>query len=121
MEAKTPDHVPMSVHRVLLDASPPVVIHHLSWARGGTEILLEVGYFDLLQVHEELNEVRSGEATGMEVDWFVSNRFILSIETARRMLASLSQLTELVRKAEEAATFKRKSSKGKSSKGNLNA
>jgi hypothetical protein len=77
------------LRRVLLDVSPPKSAHLMSWTRAGTQVLLEIGYFDLYSLHQQRQPAFDGERV---LEWFITDRFIVDIDTATRMAQSLSDL-----------------------------
>lgn len=63
----------------------------MSWTHAGTEVLLEIGYFDLHALHQQSQPTFEGERV---LEWFITDRFIVDVETAKRMAASFSELAE---------------------------
>jgi hypothetical protein len=77
------------IRRVLLDAAPPKAAHLITWTQAGNQILLDVGYFDLHEIHKQAQPDFAEERV---LDWFITDRFILDIDSARRIIESLQQL-----------------------------
>lgn len=78
-----------TLRRVLLDLSPPKSAHLLSWTRVGPQILLEVGYFDLHSLQQQSQPGFDGERI---LEWFITDRFVVDLDTAKRMSDQFAQL-----------------------------
>lgn len=73
--------------RVLLDVAPPRTAHSFGWSRVNEEFLLEVGYIDLFAASQLIQRAKSGEEVAdRNLDWFITDRFTLSMEAARRLV-----------------------------------
>jgi hypothetical protein len=79
-----------NIRRILVNPSPPKAAHLMGWTRVGDQVLLEVGHFDLLAVHQQV----SGETPpkALNIDWLVTDRFILNVEAAERFIAATAEL-----------------------------
>lgn len=84
---------PAEVRRVLVDTSPPRAANHFGWTRVNDQFLIEVGYYDLTTFAHLLQQPGS-----MEIDWFVTDRFILDADTALRFAELFSQLTDEIKR-----------------------
>lgn len=85
------------VQRVLVDpAKPPKAAHAFIWARSGTEFVLEVGFFDFLQMHEAINSVDNGASEVGDlpkIPLFITDRYALSQEALLRLANAVSSMT----------------------------
>ena len=102
-QPEAPSQSPQSLRRILLDVSPPNVAHLLTWTRVGAQILLEVGYFDLVAINQQV--MTEPDIEKRTLDWFVTHRFVVDLATARRFVDAMADLgKELVRhKSQEAS------------------
>lgn len=78
-----------TLRRVLLELGPPKSAHLMTWTRAGKQILLEIGYFDLHAIHQQRQPEFDGERV---LEWFVTDRFIVDLQTAERITESFAQL-----------------------------
>jgi hypothetical protein len=86
----------IQMRRVLLDVGPPSVAHHVGWIRAGNEILLEIGYLDHRAIHEHMKSVATEDSSPVEVEWFVTNRFMFTRDHAPRLAAVFGELTRML-------------------------
>lgn len=90
-----------NIRRVLVNAAPPKAAHMLGWTRIGEQVLLEVGYFDLFAINQQIAG-RETPPDKLNIDWLITDRFILDLETAERITGTMRELgDELVRMREE--------------------
>ncbi len=87
-----------TLRRVLLDLSAPKSAHLLSWTRVSSQILLEVGYFDLHSVQQQSQPGVDGERV---LEWFITDRFVIDFETAVRMADQFAQLGKYLSELKE--------------------
>lgn len=83
----------IQMRRVLLDVGPPSIAHHVGWIRAGNEVLLEIGYLDHRAIHEHMRTVAEN-ASPIEIEWFVTNRFIFTSDHAARLSKVFGELAE---------------------------
>jgi len=83
------------MRRVLLDVAPPSIGHHVAWVRAGDEVLLEVGYFDHTAIHDRMRTAPD-DASSLELEWFVTNRFIFTRDHAARLAAVFGELSNVL-------------------------
>jgi hypothetical protein len=84
----------LSVRRVLATPAAGKVVHNFGWARVGQEILFEVGHFDLFAVSAALQS----DSESPVIDWYITDRFVLSLDAAERLVGSLTEIAEELRK-----------------------
>ena len=104
----TPGHIPapagtkLELRRVLLDAGPPSAAHNFGWARVGAEVVLEVGYFDLSAIHAAVQKSSETSEEIIPVDWFITNRFVMSLDAAERLVEIVQLLKADLQKLKRA-------------------
>ena len=103
-EAQTPAEPTVNLRRILVNAAPPRAAHHASWTQVGNQILLEVGYFDLYAIQQQMasGEEAAAEAgpaasaahtsNTLNIDWFITDRYLLDFETGERLARTFAAL-----------------------------
>jgi len=94
--------IEFALRRIQLDLSAPSVAHAFGWARVGEEFLLEVGYLDMFGASQIIQRRNASDSTTAEsapsmVDWFVTHRFVMSIESTERLAQVLEGLSKEVK------------------------
>ncbi len=89
-----PTSATIKVRRELVEPqTPPKAAHKFLFTRVGVDIVLEVGFFDLLQLREAV-EARNSQAEPPEVILHVTDRFTLSPQGLQDLSAIVKQLVE---------------------------
>lgn len=91
---------PLTIKRHLLDpTAAPKPAHRFFYSRVGSEIALDVGYFDLFDLLT-LQSAPEGESAGKprEAVFNVTDRFVLSPESAYYLLETAKSLVADLRK-----------------------
>ncbi len=83
----SPDHI-VNIRRILVNAAPPRAAHLAGWTLVGEQILLEIGYFDLLAASQQ----RPPAGSLATIDWLVTDRFILDLESGERIGKALHEM-----------------------------
>jgi hypothetical protein len=81
------------MRRILVDVAPPKLAQNFSWTRIGHDILFEVGYFDLFAMNAAIEAAKQGGTPG-PVDFFITDRFALSMDSADRLIDVVEHLKE---------------------------
>ncbi len=106
--------VAFSIQRTLRDPhAPPVAAHKFMWTRVGTEIVLEVGFFDLVNVREAVERHHPAAARGLvaggmqmegepateekAVQLVVTHRFVISAMGVEDLASQVIALRDDVR------------------------
>lgn len=81
----------IALKRIVVDpAQPPEAAHAFVWARVGGQFLLEVGFFDMLEIHGAVTAARDEAKEEKESpSLIITRRYVLSPE-------AVSQLSETV-------------------------
>lgn len=93
-ETKVETALELALKRVLVDrTASPRAAHHLRWTRVGLEYVLEVGHYDLVALREAMNKAKEGESP-VSVDFYVTDRFTLGLDTIERITDSMKELRD---------------------------
>lgn len=84
----------ISLNRILVDpTAPATVAHAFIWTRVGHEYVLDVGHYDMVAMREAVNKAKE-KKTEEAVDFFVTHRFSLGLDTIKRVTTSMKELRE---------------------------
>lgn len=101
-----------ALNRILVDpTAAPLTVHHITWTRIAREYTLELGHYDPLAVREAIKKGAKTMEDASAVDFFVTHRFSLSLETMERFLDDLEVLKADIERAKKAALSMRTSKK----------
>lgn len=92
-----PTKLAIEPRRVLLDLSPPTTAHSFGWARVNEQFVFEVGYFDLYALSRVINDKDNTDAP-KAIDWFITDRFVLDVRSAERLVEIATLLAEELKK-----------------------
>lgn len=95
--------VKLLVRRHIVDgAETPSIAQHFLFTRVGKDILLEAGYFDLVELKSVLDS--AGPGGSAEVQLYISNRVMVGVKTLRQLRDATEQiLNGLETESEEAS------------------
>ena len=96
----------VSKRRVLRPDEPPVVIHHASFHRLGSEIVMDLGFHDMANVVRQIQELEkspSREPALLEIDVTVFARYAMGAETFARLRENVEQIYGAMVKSEHIA------------------
>ena len=86
--------VELKLERIIPDNSQrPVPAHKFFWARVGTDILFEVGFFDLVELRTALETARAHKPTE-PVKVILAGRFTISPTAALDLLQTTQSLVD---------------------------
>ena len=88
--------IAIQAKRVLADKSPATVAHQFGFSRVGTDLVFEVGHFDITELSTQLNAAQRDGRETVAAELIVSHRFSLTpqaalslLETAQKMMMDL--------------------------------
>ena len=95
----------LALQRVVFEANPPVQAHNIAYTLVHDEVIAEVGHLDLFAMQAQMDEARKlgklEELGSMDVAFFVSARFVLSLTSAKRFVEAGKQLAKIIESAEK--------------------
>lgn len=101
-----------ALNRILVDpTAAPVVAHHIMWTRIAREYTLELGHYDPVAVREAIKKGAKTLEEAIGVDFFVTHRFSVSLETMERFAEGLEQLRTDIERAKQASHSMRTTTK----------
>lgn len=80
-----------AVRKVLNPDKSPDTVHHFLFTRVGTDILMEAGYFNLLELKEALDAAR-GKGEAQDVSLIVHHSLHLSPRVLRQLVDAASEI-----------------------------
>jgi hypothetical protein len=95
----------IKVNREVKTSGPPKIVHKFNWVRVGPDVMLEVGYFDLLDLRTAVEAGKSGDAEAAAT-LHVTDQFALSPQAVIDLIDVVGQLgkdIEAMKKEVEAA------------------
>ena len=93
------EELALKFRRVVVNpADGPRAVQKFIWTRVGNEILVDVGYFDLVDLNAAIKRKKGDPGDDVELNFFITSRFSITPEAARE---ALSTFEALVRNLEE--------------------
>jgi len=88
--------VTLNVRRNLANPEPPTALHQARYSRVGSDILLEVGYFDLPELRDAMERARNIESAGNSADvtLHVTHRFSMSPQGVRALAHTVQRMLQ---------------------------
>jgi hypothetical protein len=80
-----------AVRKVMNPDKAPDTVHHVLFARVGTDILLEAGYFNLLELKEAMDAAR-GTGEVQDVTLTIHHSLHLSPRVLRQLVGAASEI-----------------------------
>ena len=105
--------VEVKVERVLVNPDdPPKPAHKFVWTRVGSDLMLDVGHFDLVELRNAITEGGKGGKEGT-AKFYVTDRFILTPPVVNELIEAMTKLKDdLEEKQEKAAEEASATAKG---------
>ena len=93
--------VQIQIRRMLVAgaSTPSKVVHKFYWTRVGTDISVDIGYYDLVELRDAIGALREDPAGGQVVNLYVTDRLLLSPSGAQSFIESAEQLKNDLRAA----------------------
>lgn len=88
--------VQLQLKRTLVDgaSTPCKVVHKFYWTRVGSDISLDIGYFDLAELRAAINRAHEKPEEPQSLNLYVTDRLVLSASGAQSFIESAEQLKE---------------------------
>ena len=94
------DHTTLKLERVVSDpGESPRVAHKFLYARIGSQVVLEVGFFDLAEIHRAISSDASLAGEPVRAKLYVTARFALSPEAVFDLEKISSMIANDLRKS----------------------
>ena len=94
------DELALKLERVVSNpGEAPRVAHKFSYARVGSQVVLEVGHFDLAEIHSAASTKPRKPGAPVQTKFYVSARFALSPESVLDLLNVSEQMVRDLRKS----------------------
>lgn len=88
-------HLNLTVNRILMSPdTPPKPGHKFLWTRVGTEVMLEVGHFDLVELKRAVDEATDSESksSNSPVSLYITDRFFLNLANAVELSKAVNSM-----------------------------
>lgn len=90
---KTVQQATIAMHRIIVNPNePPKALNRIFWTRVGSEIVIEAGHFDIVELRTAINAPRESNAEPVEVDFFVTDRYVVSPNAVQDIYIVLKEL-----------------------------
>ena len=90
-----PTPIAIDGERVLLDRSTnPKALHKILWTRVGSEVQLDLGYYDINEVNTAIEEGKKKQAERVSTNLYITDRFVVSPTTVVQLSEDIEGLVK---------------------------